>query len=485
DCNIRVDETITNQVLAVSCPNQTIHEFNPKCVFYCTATGTGCGNIQLSAINSPDVYVYIDTVSTTGLACFVFDYIYLLYADATELSNKEKSIDITCNSPNACPKSMFTIDGYDNVKLFCADYFSCDATVIEIANFSSLNISANAQGLYNSSLTLQYGSYVFVSSEDTTNAGQAFRASHWYFNTIYRAYVTCNYESDCEDTTFQSFQTGKLSMFCGSDQNDHKENCNNAQIESYENSSLNLVCIGGSSCVDAKVTYDANENFDSACDITCELNQQAMDLVTCENMAITVKNSKRGYDAIALSCEVDQEYESCKEVTITCGEFGYTCSCPVSYDSHEDEWYCDGKCGTSQCEKSSSSSELSAGAVAGIVLFVLVFAGVVICLVYQCFKKRKVESQLLTPLGSQTSGKNVQSGNNTVIFVFFNKIKVFDKFALFLTNLYEIFSQLKQIYIFTVDVISTFITQQNSCNNKNLLQRFNQKKKKKFERCKD
>ncbi|ETO29113.1 hypothetical protein RFI_08013 [Reticulomyxa filosa] len=324
DCNIRVDETMANQSMVISCPNQTTNGVIPKCTFYCTATTTGCGTVQLFTTNSPAVSLFLDTASNAG---------FVLNADASGLKSQQKTINISCTVPYACQKSTFVVSGYDDASLLCEDDYSCEEAEFNISGFSnSAKILANAQSLTNAKLAFRSGSYLSVVSENTISVGQAFQSSHWSFHSIARIDFACTFENDCKNAIFESTHVTELAAICGTTENNARYTCFGAQFNNYENSSLTLQCKGDDSCIDVNVTYDGDEEYNTHCEIDCELSQQEFYHANCVNMTITVENNQRGYDALALFCKADQSYESCYGITVKCGESDYICSCPVQYD---------------------------------------------------------------------------------------------------------------------------------------------------------
>jgi len=396
DCYIRVDSTFDQDQIQVACPIGN----DSTCVFYCTAVETGCGSVALSAVGTPKVGLYFNVAYNPGFS---------VVASASYSTSEQKSINISCNNPHSCANSTFFIAGYSNTTLVCEQYFSCEYSLFTITDFSVIAmVMSNAQGLYEATLMFSYGLFVYATSEDTTNVGQAFRQSHWSFYDIDHVHVYCGHESDCEGADFDSTQVTETLVLCGSSRLLNGDSCLRTTFNNYENSSFYLNCLGGDySCRDVLVQYDGNAVYDTSCVVVCKLNQQNETYPNCDNMTILVKNNEVGFDAISFSCEISNGYQACQDVNIQCGDQDGTCTCPVFYDTATGAWNCDGQCGTATCE--SSSTSLSSGAVAAIVLSVLVVVGVSLYVIYQCYKKRQVESQLFEPLGQSKSNKHLQT----------------------------------------------------------------------------
>jgi len=211
-----------------------------------------------------------------------------------------------------------------------------------------VTIISNAYSLYDSEISVINGPYVLVTNDDVTRSGRGFQDSWFFFENVDLVDVQCNQYGDCVFMNLEARKVNNVSIECINYDIIDFHNCESSFFSIYD-SSLDLNCVGNSSCQYLLIDYTEEKNYTS-CLIDCQFNQNDTHFPSCINLTITVMNNALGYEAIDLFCQTEDIYQACNDIDVACEGTGGYCQCKLSYDSNTSSWACPGQCGTSMCK---------------------------------------------------------------------------------------------------------------------------------------
>ncbi|ETO02954.1 hypothetical protein RFI_34457 [Reticulomyxa filosa] len=372
--------------------NQTQGTNKLSCLFYCSAN-YGCGNIQLLAINTPNVGLFF-----TGN----------VNANASGLSGiEETQLNISCNSQYSCKGATFEGSDYNSVMVGCTGYLSCQLGKFRIYNFDNSTTFLSAlYGMFETSVLLHSGSAVVVDHDYTKYIWEeTFENSYWTFEQI----------ATIDIFLFTGLDVDELTITCGNELlSEGNGNCLGVLFDINVDTNLNLQCSGASSCLNTKIYYNADIDMPilGSCYVYCTVDTQHPYYPSCQNMTITVEDNPIGYDFIELSCEIAQGYQACKNIVVQCGDSSTMCQCPVLYDPASSQWNCEGKCGTSYCEEDDYYSGVSTAVIVAVFVSSCGLIAALNVMAY-LFKRRKKDRLLPSSAPNTPTTANTTNTTNT------------------------------------------------------------------------